>query len=110
MPEREGQRDGRLAQAERLRGLDPERRPELVRTKPLRDQRLVIELLERVLLELAAELLDPTDLERADDDVPPPPDLGVEERIADRDRHLVAQLGRAHRVADDQDVAHRPRS
>jgi hypothetical protein len=46
------------------------------------------------------------DLHRADRDVLHAALLGIEERVGNPDRHLVAQLGRAERVGVDQDVWH----
>ena len=46
-------------------------------------------------------------LESADEDEATPVVLQIEQRIRDRDRHLVPQLGRAHRVGVDQDIGHR---
>ena len=43
---------------------------------------------------------DAVDLEHVGEDDPAAIGLEVEERVADRERHLVAQLGRAQRVAD----------
>ena len=65
-------------------------------------------VLEGEHLEPDSELRDPAGLERADDHRALPADLGVEERIGHRERHLVAQLGRPDRVRDDQDVGHGP--
>ena len=46
-------------------------------------------------------------LHRADIDVPGAVALQVDERIGNPERDLVPELGRAERVADDQDVGHR---
>ena len=43
------------------------------------------------------------DLERADDDDSPPVALRIEERVRDRDRHLVPHLRRPDRVGEDQE-------
>ena len=49
---------------------------------------------------------DAVALDAPDDRDAAPADLGVQERVDDVDRDLVAQLGAAVRVADDQDVRH----
>ena len=46
----------------------------------------------------------PSTLQTIDD--PPAADLGVEERVADVDRNLVAKLRQAERVADQEDIWH----
>jgi hypothetical protein len=51
-------------------------------------------------------LLEPRPFEVGDDDVLPPVDLRVQERVAERERHLVPELRMANRVAVDQDVGH----
>ena len=49
---------------------------------------------------------DAVDLEHVGEDRPAAVDLEVEERVADPERDLVAQLGRAQRVAADEDRGH----
>jgi hypothetical protein len=56
-------------------------------------------------MELEPKALEARDLERADHELPRAVVLDVEERVADRDRHLVAQLSGAQSVRVDQDVA-----
>jgi hypothetical protein len=46
------------------------------------------------------------DLERRDDCEPATVAFAVEERVGHGDRHLVAHLGGAHRVGEDQNVGH----
>ena len=53
-----------------------------------------------------ARFLDARPLEVGDHDVPPPVLLGVQERIAERERHLVPELGVADGVSVDQHVGH----
>ncbi len=107
---REGRRhDGALHAEPASRG-EPDLPPELRLGEAARDQLVVPELLERVHLEIGSEVVDPSLLHRADRHEALAADLRVEQRIGDRDRHLVPQLGAAHRVADDQGVGHRPRS
>ena len=72
----------------------------------LREELVGSELLERHDLELRGLLAYPRDLERVQDGGAPVALLGVEERVRNRDRHLVPKLGRADRVAVDQDVGH----
>ena len=52
------------------------------------------------------QLGEPRGLHRVGDDVLRPVLLGVEERIGNAERHLVAQLRRAERVGVDQGVGH----
>ena len=62
------------------------------------------ELLGRAHLEADAEPFDPRRLHGADRDDAPIVELRVDERIRDRERHLVAELGKPHGVAHDQKV------
>ena len=57
-------------------------------------------------MELEAEAFEARSLERAHDQVADAVVLGIEEGVADRDRHLVTQLRGAQRVRVDQDVRH----
>ena len=72
--------------------------------RPVLSELVRPELLARPHLEAGSEPLDTHRLHGADHDHPPAAELGVEERVRDPERHLVAQLGRPNRVADDQDV------
>src|SRR5205085_171592 len=64
------------------------------------------ELEQRDQLRLHAGLLNPRPLEVGDRDVAASIVLGVEEWIAERERHLVAKLRMANRVAVDEDIRH----
>ena len=64
------------------------------------------ERLRRERLELRRGGGDTRNLERADDHDAAAAPLRVEERVGHGDRHLVAHLRRAHRVGEDEDVAH----
>ena len=79
-------------------------RSKRVRVEAALDELVRADILEREHLQVGAEVAHATRLERADHDGAPPADLGVEERVGDRQRHLVPELRRAHRVADDQHV------
>ena len=57
-------------------------------------------------LQLGCVLTNAGDLQRVQDDDPAIALLRVEERVRDRDVHLVSQLRRTDRVAVDQDVRH----
>ena len=74
--------------------------------QPLGDQLVAAELLAEQTLELRRLLGDAVDLEHVGEDRPAPIDLEVQERVADPERHLVAHLGRAQRVAADEDRGH----
>ena len=73
----------------------------------LRVQLVDPDLLERMHDDVARDAADPGHLHRADVDVPDAVALQVDEGIGNPERHLVPKLGRAKRVADDQDVGHR---
>ena len=64
------------------------------------------DLLERVHRRVGGDTADPIDFHRRRVDVAGAVALEVDERVGDAERHLVAQLRRAGRVADDEDVAH----
>ena len=72
----------------------------------LGEQLVAPELLQRHDLQAGRVLAHARNLERVEDDDAAPVLLGVQERVRDQHRHLVAQLWRAHRVAVDQDVGH----
>ena len=74
--------------------------------QPLGDQLVAAELLAEQTLELRRLPGDAVDLEHVGEDRPAPIDLEVQERVADPERHLVAHLGRAQRVAADEDRGH----
>ena len=74
--------------------------------QPLGDELVAAELLAEQALELRRLLGDAVDLEHVGEDRPAAIDLEVEERVADPERDLVAQLGRAQRVAADEDRGH----
>ena len=76
----------------------------LVHVEPAPPDLVDAELLGRPHLEARAERLDAHRLHRADHDDPAAVQLRIEERVRDPERHLVAELGRPHRVADDEDV------
>ena len=105
--EREAGGRGRAPETQLLAGAEVELLVERVAVESLLEQRVDARVLEREHLEPDPQLGDPAGLERADDHGPLPADLGVEERIGHGERHLVAQLGRADRVGDDQHIRHR---
>ena len=78
--------------------------PDLEPAEVLRVELVDPDLLERVHGDVAAEPANPIDLHRADVDVPGAVALEVDEGVGNAERHLVAQLRRAERVADDQDI------
>ncbi len=103
---REHRGDGRPGHAERRARARGDLEQRRLAGQAGADQLVAAELLERVDLH-AAELLEARDLERADHDVAVAVALDVEERVADPDRQLVAQLRRALRRVPDEDVRHR---
>ena len=108
--EREGGRGRGALQTELPAGSEPELTVERVRVEPAPDEPVRADVLEREHLQIEAESPHAAGLERADHDAAPAADLGVEEHVGSGQRHLVAKLRRAHRVADDQHVRHRARS
>ncbi len=110
MAEREGGRGRGALQTELPAGGEPELTFERVRVEPAPDELVRADVLEREHLQIEAESPHAAGLERADHDAAPAADLGIEERVGSGQRHLVAKLRRAHRVADDQHVRHRARS
>jgi hypothetical protein len=105
-PEREpvGHQGAREAQ----RGDHPRElgRKELVRIEPVTKELLEREGLAGDQLDRGVDERDPVAFHAPHDGDPPAPDLGVEKRVTDVDRHLVAQFRQANRVADQQDVGH----
>src|SRR5204863_208686 len=79
---------------------------DLLPVQALRIEVVEPELLRRNRVELRSDLLDPVDLEGADDDVAVTVPLHVEERVRHRQRDLVPHLGRADRVGVDENVCH----
>src|SRR5205809_795860 len=75
---------------------------DLVAVQPLVVELVEPECLRRSRVELRRDLLQPVDLEGADDDVALAVALRVEERVRHRERNLVAHLRRADRVGVDQ--------
>ena len=80
------------------------------RVAPDGDDLVEPELLVGMHDERRVDLREPRVLQRADDDVAPAGDLGVEEGVGHHQRHLVAHLGRTQRVAENQYVRHRAQS
>ena len=87
-------------------GADVELAIDLLARQPFGDQLVAAELLAEQALELRRLLGDAVDLEHVGEHRPAAIGLEVEERVADPERHLVAQLGRAQRVAADEDRGH----
>ena len=103
-------RGRRPLEPEPAAGVEPQLALEVVRVEAALDELVRAGILEGEHLQVGAEVAHATCLERADHDGAPPADLRVQERVGDRQRHLVPKLRRAHRVADDQHVGHRARS
>ncbi len=78
---------------------------QLVPAQPLLHELVEPQLLERHRLD-AVDVAQPRHLERAHVHRARPVPLDVHERVRDCDGHLVAQLGRADRVAEDDYVGH----
>jgi hypothetical protein len=76
-----------------------------VPAQALRDQLVEADLLEGNDLQ-PVDRRQARNLERADVDGARPVPLEVDERVRHRDRHLVAQLGGADGVSEDEDVRH----
>jgi hypothetical protein len=72
----------------------------------LGDELVAAELLTEQALELRRLPGDAVDLEHVGEDRPAAVGLQVEEGVADPERHLVAHLGGAQRVADDEQRGH----
>ena len=72
----------------------------------LRDEVVATELLAEQALEVGGLLGDAVDLEHVGQHRAAAVGLEVEELVADPERDLVAQLGRAQRVAADEDRGH----
>ncbi len=72
----------------------------------LSEELIGAKLLERNDLELRRVLADTRDLERMQDRNTPAALLRIEERVRNGNRHFMPKLGRANRVAVDQDVGH----
>ncbi len=98
----------RPPEPEALDHLDGEPGADLVGIDALADERVGREGLARDQLDPGVDGRDPVALDAPDDRHAPPTRLGVDERIDDRDRHVVTQVRRALRVADDQHVRHAP--
>jgi hypothetical protein len=105
--EREGRRHRGVQDAELPARACVQLEEQLVERQAALRELVVPEVLVGDRLDLGCRLGDPSGFETADDDDAPPGVLQVKEGIRDRDRHLMAQLGRAHRVGVDQDVCHR---
>ena len=88
------------------RGAEVELAVDLLVRQALGDELVATELLAEQALELGRLLGDAVDLEHVGEDRPAAVGLEVEERVADPERDLVAQLGRAQRVAADEDRGH----
>jgi hypothetical protein len=93
--ERERRRNRRALEAEPPRRAENHLELDLVAVQALRVELVEPELLERQRLEVRRESVDPAQLERARDDAALAVALCIEERIWNRDRHLVPHLGRA---------------
>jgi hypothetical protein len=104
-PERERLRHDGARHAQLLHGAQLHFSAHLVIGKTRADQLVGAVLLGRVQLE-ETERREARDLHRADRDVALPARFGIEERVGDAERHLVAELGRAECVGIDQDVWH----
>ena len=106
-----GDLERELARSHRCGDAGSPARPEdqlgrqLVPGQPLLDQLVEPELLERNGFE-AVELAQAGNLERADVGRARPVSLHVHERVGNGEGHLVPKLGRADRVAEDDDVGH----
>ena len=107
LTEREGIRSHRGLETELPHGVQVQLALDLVRVEPALQQLVDADVLVREHVEPRAELRDAARLERADDDGTLAAGLRVEERIGHGERHLVAQLGRADGVGDDQHIGHR---
>ena len=106
MSERKALGDGRVLDSELTAGSDGELEHDLPALQALREELVRTEVLERDDLQVRRVLPNARDLEGVEDRDPAIALLGVQEGIRDRHRDLVAQLGRANRVAVDQDVGH----
>ena len=110
LTERELVRHDRLRHAELAADPDEDLEQGLLGGLALGVQLVEPEVLQWMRDETRRGRLDPADLHRMGRDVPRSADLEVVERVRDRQRHLVPELGRANRVGDDDDVRHRRRS
>ena len=99
-------RHDRLRHAELLRRPQHGLQQRALAVEPLVEELVEAELLGRVRLEPAAQVLEPRHLEAADDRVAVAVPLDVQNRIGDGDGHLVPRLGGTDRVAEDEDVGH----
>ena len=104
--DREAGRHERRAHAHALHRAREELELDLVAGQALRDQLAAAELLAQDALDVGRGRREAVGLQDVRQHDPAAVVLGVEERVADGDRELVAQLGRAQRVADDEDVGH----
>ena len=104
--EREPGRDTRRAHAHALDRAREELELDLVAREALGDELPAAELLAEDPLDVGSGGRQAVGLQHVGEHDPAAVVLGVEERVSDGDRQLVAQLGRAQRVAVDQDVGH----
>ena len=100
---REAPRDDRLLDPEAAHRANGDLVVDLPPRHPAPPQLVEPELFQRMQLEVP-QPVQQRGLHRADHDVAGPVRLDVQERVADGPRHLVAQLRRADRVGEDDDV------
>ena len=103
-PDRELRRDDRVADAQPLDRADAQLLLDLERRAAVGDQLVAAEVFVQQALEVGGVAGDSPVLERVGDHHAPAVGFEVQERIADRDRHLVTELRPAVRVAPDQQV------
>src|SRR5262249_49038875 len=104
--ERERVRNDRVRDADALDASERQFERDLPVAETRIEQRVEAEPERRGQHGVDAGLLEARPLEVRDDDVAAAVELRVEERVAEGERHLVAKLGMANRVAVDQDVCH----
>src|SRR5206468_9191440 len=99
MTDGEGRRHGHLLDPQLATGSQRDLELDLPTLLALRKELVRAEALQRDDLELGRVLAHARDLERMEDHRPATVFLRVEELVRDRDRNLVAELGRADGVA-----------
>ena len=102
--DRELRRHDRLLDPERLDHAAAQLAVDLAGGSAAADQLIAAELVPEQALEIRCSAGDPIDLERVGQHRTTVAGLQIQERVADRDRHLVAHRRRGPRVAVDENI------